>query len=486
MMQGPLLKFAVPAGLLLCCSPCAAQVFMTEEQALKAVFGEGFQVEREQKSISEIDRRTLAAASGLRFPEPAVTFMVGRNTGQIIGYALVMNEIGKSEPITFMVVMSPDQRVTDVHLMVFRESRGAEVREQRFLRQFRGKRIKDAIQVNNDIINYSGATLSSKAISRGVKRALLLLKHFYSPEHPAEASRSAIPPNLHNALPVFGEPDLYKQMRYVMGTFCEIRIHARSAAAAVLKMDAAFAELRRIENVFSFYLPQSELSRINRDAADKAVIASGEFIELLRIALTYSAESDGLFDITAGSYPEGLTGPGWRSLQLDKRDRAIRILRSGVRMDFGGLCKGYAVERAIVRLKRDGAAGGVVNLGGSSVGTFGGRSWLVGIADPSLPKRFAMLLRVPGEYAVTTSGTYERGNHVMNPITGRAVAGPKSATVVTRSAIYGEYLAKRLLLTGSVGNRPRRKADWVWLSESDSVDLKAFGELRRARLLELS
>jgi hypothetical protein len=63
--------------------------------------------------------------------------------------------------------------------MEYRESRGGEVREQRFLRQFRGKRERDAIQVNNDIVNYTGATLSSQAIARGVKKALALAHLFY-------------------------------------------------------------------------------------------------------------------------------------------------------------------------------------------------------------------------------------------------------------------------------------------------------------------
>jgi len=75
--------------------------------------------------------------------------------------------------------MTARLEVTDVAVMVYRETRGGEVKEQRFLRQFHGKKLSDPIQVNRDIVNYTGATLSSHAIARGVKKALALAELFY-------------------------------------------------------------------------------------------------------------------------------------------------------------------------------------------------------------------------------------------------------------------------------------------------------------------
>jgi thiamine biosynthesis lipoprotein len=151
-----------------------AEVYATEEQALKVVFPKATQITREVKSLSPEQRDKLQKDSHLRFPEHEYTFLT---TPQ--GRALVMNEIGKSEAITFMVGTTPDGKVSDVVVMEFRESRGWEVKEKRFTSQFKGKKAKDPIRVNQDIMNYTGATLSSEALARGVKRALLLNELFY-------------------------------------------------------------------------------------------------------------------------------------------------------------------------------------------------------------------------------------------------------------------------------------------------------------------
>ena len=136
-MRYGLLAFAVPAGILTFGHTCEAQVFLTEDQALLSLFG-NCRIERREKALTDEDRQALLKATGLRFPESSFRFLVAERNGATIGYSLVMNEIGKSEPITFMVAMSPEHRVVDVLVMVFRESRGAEIREKRFLRQFQG------------------------------------------------------------------------------------------------------------------------------------------------------------------------------------------------------------------------------------------------------------------------------------------------------------------------------------------------------------
>jgi len=90
-----------------------------------------------------------------------------------------MNEIGKHEYITFIVGVTPKGEVGDVAVMEYRETRGEEVKDRRFLRQFHGKKLTDPITVDRDIENYTGATLSSHAIATGVKKALVLVQAFY-------------------------------------------------------------------------------------------------------------------------------------------------------------------------------------------------------------------------------------------------------------------------------------------------------------------
>jgi Na+-translocating ferredoxin:NAD+ oxidoreductase RnfG subunit len=165
--------------LLITVALARADVYLDEKHASGLVLRGSTSVDREEKLLSAADRAELEKVSGLRFPALQYTFFIGRKGGEIAGYAVVMNEIGKSEPITFMVGVGTDGRVGDVAVMVFRESRGWEVKEPRFTRQFRGKKLDNPIRVNQDVMNYTGATLSSEAVARGVKKALALVQHFY-------------------------------------------------------------------------------------------------------------------------------------------------------------------------------------------------------------------------------------------------------------------------------------------------------------------
>lgn len=166
--------------LLMCLlAPGMADTLATEEQALKVTLPKATSIAPETRALTTTQRDQLQKQTGLRFPEKEHRFFVGSAEGKATGYAVEMNEVGKHEYITFMVGITPEGKVGDVIVMQYREARGGEVKEQRFLRQFHGKQLKDPLKVNQDIVNYTGATLSSHAIARGVKKALALVNLFY-------------------------------------------------------------------------------------------------------------------------------------------------------------------------------------------------------------------------------------------------------------------------------------------------------------------
>src|SRR3954468_2429894 len=176
-MLKKLIHTTVVIGILL--ASAAGETLLTQDQALKVVFPKSESVKAERKALMEEQRKTLEENTGLRFAEADYPTFVATTKGQPDGYAIILNEIGKHENITFIVGVSPMGKVMEVAVMEYRESRGEEVKEQRFLSQFRGKRVSDPIRVNQDIVNYTGATLSSYAIARGVRRALALTQLFY-------------------------------------------------------------------------------------------------------------------------------------------------------------------------------------------------------------------------------------------------------------------------------------------------------------------
>ena len=173
-------RFAIPLVVISLFVSLHAETYLSEAQAVKIAIPAAASVSIEVKQLTPPQRDSLQSKSGLRFPEQQYKCFVGRDKeGHIVGYGIIMNEIGKEEYITFIVGLSPKDEVNDVAIMEYRESRGSEVREKRFLRQFHGKKSSDPIQVNRDIANYTGATLSSYAVSHGVKKALLLIELFY-------------------------------------------------------------------------------------------------------------------------------------------------------------------------------------------------------------------------------------------------------------------------------------------------------------------
>ena len=184
-MRGFLVVLAVA---LLPATPVAAQgpdgpesvrVYLTPGQALREAFPDADTVRTEAHAldldlISRVERRL-----GWRGEESEGRVHLGYRAGQLLGYAAIAEQVGLYRPITFLVKVAPDGRVDDVWIMVYRESRGGEVRRKRFLSQYEGKGAKDPIRLNRDVIGITGATLSVRAISAGVKRVVTLIDEIY-------------------------------------------------------------------------------------------------------------------------------------------------------------------------------------------------------------------------------------------------------------------------------------------------------------------
>lgn len=158
------------------------EVYLTPEQALKQAFPGAESVEAEVVRLTPAQKERVERRLGWRLAEEPTSVHKGMAGGKVLGYAVITEEIGKYKPITFMVAAGPDLQVDRVDVLVYREPRGAEVRKARFLRQFKGKRGRSPLRINRDIINITGATLSVRAMSAGVKRVLCVLEEVYAPQ----------------------------------------------------------------------------------------------------------------------------------------------------------------------------------------------------------------------------------------------------------------------------------------------------------------
>lgn len=156
-----------------------AEVFMSEDEAVKLMLPKSQHIRRELIRLTQEKKELIEERIGWKFPEDSFEVYIGETGNKVDGYALLHNTIGKHRHMTYMVGVDSEGRCSNVELLVFREAKGSEVGKKRFNSQYEGKTVSDPIRINKDIINISGATMSVRSISAGVKRVLVLVDEFY-------------------------------------------------------------------------------------------------------------------------------------------------------------------------------------------------------------------------------------------------------------------------------------------------------------------
>lgn len=157
----------------------SVEVYLTEEQALKILFPKAQAIRAEELRLTPEQKARIQDRIGWKFPEESFRCFKAESNGKLDGFAVIQETIGKHRPITYMVGITPDGRVFEVEILVYRESKGGEIRMKRFNSQYEGKTALDPIRINKDIINITGATMSVRSVSAGIKRALVLVDEFY-------------------------------------------------------------------------------------------------------------------------------------------------------------------------------------------------------------------------------------------------------------------------------------------------------------------
>ena len=173
--------------------------------------------------------------------------------------------------------------------------------------------------------------------------------------------------------------------------------------------------------------------------------------ELLRLCVRYGKRTGGLFDVTTKPLSDGAEESAkvdYRDLMLDEGRLSARLRNTGQGIHLGGIAKGYAVDRVAELLQGHGVKSAVINLGGTVRNI--GRSERVGIRNPFDPEKIVLSLDSVDE-AVVTSGLYERGNHIFDPVSGRpAISDLASVTVVGKDGAAADVAATACMVSGSL------------------------------------
>jgi FAD:protein FMN transferase len=260
-----------------------------------------------------------------------------------------------------------------------------------------------------------------------------------------------------------------------MGTRIIVELWSEDRAAGERDIDAVMAEMRHIDTEMSTYKPDSEISRVNAHAAQGPVKISAELFGLLETALDYSRITEGAFDITYASVgfmydfrarhrpteqqiDAALPAVNYRHVLLDRATSTVRFSQPGVRIDLGGIAKGYSVDRGIEILQKRGITHALVSAGGDSriIGDRFGKPWIVGIRHPDHKEQ--VIARLPLiDTAISTSGDYERYfdengvryHHIIDPRTGHSASAVRSATVLAPTATRTDGLSKTAFVLGA-------------------------------------
>jgi thiamine biosynthesis lipoprotein len=294
--------------------------------------------------------------------------------------------------------------------------------------------------------------------------------------------------------------DFYELDFQAMGTACSISIYAESSDGARKKCEPVVTDVARLEAKYSRYLRDSFLSRINLAAEQgRSIEVDDETALLLDYAQTCHAESNGMFDITSGLLrrawnfqPKGQTAVpdaasletllervGWQKLDWHAPKLAFTI--PGMELDFGGIVKEYAADRAATLLREQGVAHALVNLGGDICVTgpqVDERPWRIAISDPSFPAQELRIVEA-SQGALASSGSYARCieiegiryGHLLNPRTGFPVQGTLAATVVADQCIVAGSLATIALLNEAGAARFLKDAGLPFLLISSDGDI---------------
>jgi thiamine biosynthesis lipoprotein len=293
------------------------------------------------------------------------------------------------------------------------------------------------------------------------------------------------------AVEAFAQPPLLRleKSAEAMGSTYTVDLYGADRIQMEAAADAAFDEVRRLDELLSNYRPDSEWSQVNRRAAQGPMKISPELFHVLAACVEYSRESEGAFDISVGPLMKvwgfykgsghlphraevqaALTKVGYRHIHLDPAAQTVWFDREGVELDPGGIGKGYAVDRMVDVLRQKGLTTALVAGSGSSIYGMG--------APPAEPKGWRIEIKNPWDASKTsaevflkdmsmsTSGSYEKffraeGKtyaHIMDPRTGYPAQGSVSVSVIAPRTIDSEAWAKPYFVNGrpwAVKHKPK-------------------------------
>lgn len=267
----------------------------------------------------------------------------------------------------------------------------------------------------------------------------------------------------------------YKESRFLMDTLIEVTAYGPQAEKGVKE---AFSEFERMYALADQYDPNSQISKVNQAAGSSKVAVDADIFAMVEESCQLAEKLEGTFDVSVGPLVElwGIGKKGeyipsdlelanvlplvnYKLIEIDKVNHTLFLPKKGMKLDLGGIAKGYAVDKAIAKLQAAGVKSALVNAGGT-VRVIGsrpdGKPWRIGVQDPRKPDGVIAKVELAGWDTMETSGDYQRFimkdnvryAHIFDPRTGKQPRDIAAVTMIMNNARQGDIFSTALFVLG--------------------------------------
>lgn len=270
---------------------------------------------------------------------------------------------------------------------------------------------------------------------------------------------------------------VHKRKLFMLGSPFEMTVVANDTLQGNQYIDLAVAEVKRIENLISDWIPTTQISEVNKNAGIKPVKVDDEVFQLVERALKISKITNGAFDISYASMdkiwkfdgsmkemptPKAIKKSvekiGYQNIILNEKEKTIFLKNQGMKLGLGGIGQGFIADKIKALLQSKGCTSGIVNVSGD-INTWGrqpdGKLWTIGIINPMNKNKVFATFPLENN-AVETSGSYEkyvifngiRYSHIIDPRTGYPAQGVVSVSVFAKQTEIADGLATGIFVLG--------------------------------------
>jgi thiamine biosynthesis lipoprotein len=285
--------------------------------------------------------------------------------------------------------------------------------------------------------------------------------------------------------------DKVRRARPLLGTFVEIEAAGAAKSKMDAAIDAAFDVVAQVQRLMSFHEDDSDVSRLNREAWLRPVKVDAWTFRVLEAAVDLHRRSKGTFDIAVAPTlqnmgllprPDGDPRIGTQARSFDAvvllEEQTVRFGDRGIRIDLGGIAKGFAVDRALEVLRGFGLASGLVNAGGD-LAAFGREPQTIHIRHPRDPRRLMCRVEITDEALASTARRFDllssaetTGSAIIDPATGKPTDVIDGATVRAESCMMADALTKIVMICGT------EAIEWLELYNASALLISSDGDVR--------